>query len=85
MFVGLDSTASLDLLTHLNKLAQSNRTVVLTIHQPRLEIFHMFHHLVLLSEGKVRHGLLVTIGIVVAETITFCGFLFFFMIKGCLS
>jgi ABC-type multidrug transport system ATPase subunit len=28
--------------------------VILTIHQPRLEIFHMFHRLVLLSDGKVR-------------------------------
>ena len=53
--IGLDSTASFDLLTHLNKLARSNRTVILTIHQPRLEIFHMFDHLVLLSEGKVRN------------------------------
>ena len=52
--VGLDSTGSLDLLTHLNKLAGSHRTVILTIHQPRLEIFHMFDHLVLLTEGKVR-------------------------------
>ena len=55
MIVGLDATASFDLLTHLNKLAGSNRTVILTIHQPRLEIFHMFDHLVLLSEGKVSN------------------------------
>ena len=52
-FSGLDASASYELLTHLNKLADSNRTVVLTIHQPRLEIFHMFHQLVLLSDGKV--------------------------------
>ena len=51
---GLDASASYELLTHLNKLAYSNRTVILTIHQPRLEIFHMFHQLVLLSDGKVR-------------------------------
>ena len=50
---GLDATGSLELLTHLNKLAESNRTVILTIHQPRLEVFHMFHQLVLLSDGKV--------------------------------
>ena len=55
MIVGLDATASFDLLTHLNKLAGSNRTVILTIHQPRLEIFHMFDHLVLLSDGKVSN------------------------------
>ena len=53
LHTGLDATASYEILTHLNKLADSNRTVVLTIHQPRLEIFHMFHQLVLLSDGKV--------------------------------
>ena len=51
--IGLDSTASFDLLTHL---AASNRTAILTIHQPRLEIFHKFNHLVLLTEGKVTIG-----------------------------
>ena len=50
---GLDAASSRELLAHLNDLAASNRTVVLTIHQPRLEIFHMFHRLVLLSDGKV--------------------------------
>ena len=54
MFTGLDATASQELLVHLNRLAESNRTVVLTIHQPRFEIFHMFHKLVLLSDGRVR-------------------------------
>ena len=51
---GLDATASQELLVHLNKLADSNRTVVLTIHQPRFEIFYMFHKLVLVSDGRVR-------------------------------
>ena len=56
-FSGLDATASIELLNHLNKLADSNRTVVLTIHQPRFEIFYMFHKLVLLSDGKIAyHG-----------------------------
>lgn len=50
---GLDATSSMELLVHLNKLATTKRTVVLTIHQPRFEIFHMFHKLVLLSDGKV--------------------------------
>ncbi|CAI8009436.1 ABC transporter G family member 8 [Geodia barretti] len=54
---GLDSASSTELLTHLNSLAASNRTVVLTIHQPRLEIFHMFHRIVVLTDGKVAyHG-----------------------------
>ena len=51
--IGLDATASLKLLKQLDKLAASNRTVILTIHQPRMEIFHMFRKLVLLSNGKV--------------------------------
>lgn len=51
--IGLDATSSLELLYHLDLLAKSGRTVVLTIHQPRMEIFHMFDRLVLLSDGKV--------------------------------
>ena len=43
----------MELLKHLNRLADSNRTVILTIHQPRLEIFHLFDRLVLISDGKV--------------------------------
>ena len=50
---GLDAASAIELLTHLNALADSNRTVILTIHQPRLEIFHMFHKVTILSEGKV--------------------------------
>ena len=55
-YLGLDSASSIELLTHLNALAASNRTVVLTIHQPRLEIFHMFHRIVVLTDGKVRES-----------------------------
>lgn len=50
---GLDATSSMELLYHLDLLAKSGRTVILTIHQPRMEIFHMFDKLVLLSDGKV--------------------------------
>lgn len=53
---GLDSASSFELLTHLNKLVDSNRTVIVTIHQPRLEIFHLFHRLVLLTDGKVKYS-----------------------------
>ena len=51
---GLDAASSTEILTALNALAASNRTVVLTIHQPRLEIFHMFHRVIVLSEGEVK-------------------------------
>ncbi len=50
---GLDATSSLELLTHLYRVASSNRTVILTIHQPRLEIFHMFDKILLLCQGQV--------------------------------
>lgn len=51
--LGLDATSSMELLYHLDGLAKSGRTVILTIHQPRMEIFHMFDKLILISDGKV--------------------------------
>lgn len=51
---GLDASSSLELLTHLHRVASSNRAVILTIHQPRLEIFHMFDKIMLLCQGQVR-------------------------------
>ena len=50
---GLDGTSTLQFLMFLNRLADTNRTVVLSIHQPRFEIFYMFHRLVLICEGQV--------------------------------
>jgi ABC-type multidrug transport system ATPase subunit len=50
---GLDASASLDLLKTLHCLALSGRTVILTIHQPRLEIYHMFHKILFLCRGQV--------------------------------
>ena len=51
---GLDASSSLELLNHLNLVAESGRLVLLTIHQPRLEIFHLFHKILLLCDGQVR-------------------------------
>ena len=51
---GLDGTSTLQFLMFLNRLADTNCTVVLSIHQPRLEVFHMFHRLVLICEGQVH-------------------------------
>ena len=53
---GLDASSSLELLTQLNRVAASNRAVILTIHQPRLEIFHLFHKIILLCQGKVSYS-----------------------------
>ena len=49
---GLDSTTALRILTTLKGLAESGRTVVTTIHQPSSRLYHMFHKVVLLSEGR---------------------------------
>ena len=51
---GLDASSSLELLNHLNLVAESGRLVLLTIHQPRLEIFHMFHKILFLCNGQVK-------------------------------
>ena len=52
---GLDAATSKDILTVLNRLTQSGCSVLLTIHQPRIEIFHMFHKIVLFAEGQVAY------------------------------
>ncbi|KAL9959100.1 hypothetical protein ACROYT_G036183 [Oculina patagonica] len=52
---GLDASSSLELLNHLNLVAESGRLVILTIHQPRLEIFHLFHKIILLYDGQVAY------------------------------
>ena len=51
---GLDASSSLELLNHLNLVAESGRLVILTIHQPRLEIFHLFHKILFLCDGQVK-------------------------------
>ncbi|KAK3268627.1 hypothetical protein CYMTET_22877 [Cymbomonas tetramitiformis] len=49
---GLDSLASLQIVTLLNTLAEhGNRTVITSIHQPRSEIFQLFHNILLMEEG----------------------------------
>ena len=50
---GLDATSSLELLETLDKIRLKNRLVVVTIHQPRPEIFNMFTKLMLLAVGRV--------------------------------
>lgn len=52
---GLDAATSKDILTVLNRLTQTGCSVLLTIHQPRIEIFHMFHKIVLFTEGQVAY------------------------------
>eukprot|EP00731_Ephydatia_muelleri_P037803 Em0567g1a len=51
--LSLDSASSLEVLYTLRQLVDSGRTVVVTIHQPRSKVFHMFDKILFLSEGKV--------------------------------
>ena len=50
---GLDATSAMDVMHSLRVLAQSGRTVVLTIHQPRASAFAAFDRLLLLYKGGV--------------------------------
>ncbi|KAH7436810.1 hypothetical protein KP509_05G036900 [Ceratopteris richardii] len=49
---GLDSAAALHVTNRLLTLAESGRTLVVSIHQPSSEIFQLFHYLCLLSSGQ---------------------------------
>jgi ABC-type multidrug transport system ATPase subunit len=49
---GLDATSAFQLIRTLKTLAAKGRTIVVTIHQPRSEIWGLFDHLILLSEGS---------------------------------
>ena len=52
---GLDALTSLKLLEHLRSVAASGRVVVITIHQPRVEVWQMFDDLIILAQGKVAY------------------------------
>eukprot|EP00899_Mesostigma_viride_P003168 jgi/Mesvir1/12852/Mv26281-RA.1 len=50
---GLDAYSSLVLMAALQRLSQQGRTVLMTIHQPRTDIFEMFTELILLADGRL--------------------------------
>eukprot|EP00884_Botryococcus_braunii_P013437 jgi/Botrbrau1/22094/Bobra.0206s0020.1 len=52
---GLDSHASLVLLEYLKNLAQMGRTLVCSIHQPRVAIWDLFDKVEVLSEGYLLY------------------------------
>jgi len=52
---GLDSFSSLQLVRTLRVLADSGRTVVATIHQPRPDIFELFDSLLLMKSGEIAY------------------------------
>ncbi|KKY31154.1 putative pleiotropic drug resistance protein 1 [Diaporthe ampelina] len=49
---GLDASSAFQLVRTLKNLAAKGRTVIVTIHQPRSEIWGLFDNLVLLSRGS---------------------------------
>jgi ABC-type multidrug transport system ATPase subunit/pSer/pThr/pTyr-binding forkhead associated (FHA) protein len=48
---GLDSTSTLEVIQVLRALADSGKTIITTIHQPRIEAFERFDKLLLLTKG----------------------------------
>lgn len=60
---GLDSFSSLQLVRTLRVLADTGRTVVATIHQPRPDIFELFDILLLMKTGRIAYfGPIHTVG-----------------------
>ena len=52
---GLDATSALHLVKTLKHLANTGRTIITTIHQPRSGIFALFDRVTLLSRGSVAY------------------------------
>jgi hypothetical protein len=48
---GLDATTALSVMIKLKEIAESGRTVICSVHQPRSDVFALFDHLVLLVKG----------------------------------
>ncbi|MGC6510252.1 MAG: FHA domain-containing protein [Myxococcota bacterium] len=48
---GLDATSTLEVLHTLRTLADAGKTIIMTIHQPRVEAFHIMDNLILLAKG----------------------------------
>ena len=51
---GLDATSSLSLIKALRATAKQGITVAAVLHQPRYEMFCLFHDVLLLGKGGVR-------------------------------
>ena len=50
---GLDSYTAYELVENLKFIADQGRSVIITIHQPRSEIFDLFHEVVFMSQGSI--------------------------------
>ena len=52
---GLDATSAFHLVKTLKHLANTGRTIITTIHQPRSDIFFLFDRFTLLSRGNIAY------------------------------
>ncbi|XP_045170126.2 protein white-like isoform X2 [Mercenaria mercenaria] len=50
---GLDSFMAENIVQTLKNMADKGKTVVCTIHQPSSEVFALFHHVLVMAEGRV--------------------------------
>lgn len=52
---GLDAFMASTLISYLDKMARSGRTIICTIHQPSSDTFNMFKNLCLMADGRVAY------------------------------
>jgi len=53
---GLDGTSAFQIVKTLQNLARRGRTIIITIHQPRSEIFSLFDNVILLTRGSPAYA-----------------------------
>ncbi|KAH8423957.1 putative ABC efflux transporter [Aspergillus melleus] len=53
---GLDATSAYQIVRTLKRLAQDGRTVIVSIHSPRSEIWSLFDRVILLARGSVLYS-----------------------------
>ncbi|KAI5306171.1 hypothetical protein KEM56_002010 [Ascosphaera pollenicola] len=53
---GLDAMSALQVIRTLKKLAENGRTVIVSIHAPRSEIWQLFDRVILLSQGSLLYA-----------------------------
>lgn len=53
---GLDATSAFQIIRTLKRLAQDGRTVIVSIHAPRSEIWSLFDNVILLARGSVLYS-----------------------------
>lgn len=53
---GLDAYSAFQLVKVLQRLARDGHTIVLSIHQPRKDIFDLFDSVIVLSRGECCYG-----------------------------